>query len=473
MKKSILFAVSLLLVAACSRQQGKPVTASSPAAAEMVTTTTVLATIADHEKPRAAAAPAGHAAGQVPPGQPAAFQVIFSDTGRAVAYIVEKNGRVSVVHNGKAGKYYGAIGEITFSSDGRRVAYGALAGKKWCMVVDGKEGSNFDAVGTPLFSPDSKHVAYSAMQGERWFLVVDKTVNSGTMTSYSGREFNADATLIAYVETADDANRGRLVVSDLAFKAEAVIMEGVRSPWTTNNDKTRIAAVSREDGKVRVIEFSFGTPAAIKKGPLCDVVNKLGYGPDGVSLAYDAERAGEHVLIFNDREERIPKGTLVEPPAIRPDLKSVGAIIAATDPAAQHFSVDTAVNAVSMHRFYRDAGKGKVYEEASNLIYNREGSSYAYTARSGQNWYLVVNGKEGPAFDRTVSPIFSPDGTKLTYRARKDGLRFVVVADINGKTIKQHPSYEQVFQPVFTPDGRSVAYGVKDGNKLIWKVEGL
>jgi hypothetical protein len=50
----------------------------------------------------------------------------------------------------------------------------------------------------------------------------------------------------------------------------------------------------------------------------------------------------------------------------------------------------------------------------------------------------------------------------------------LVVADTTtGKTIKQHPAYEQVFQPVFTADGKSVVYGVKDGNKLIRKVEGI
>jgi len=86
---------------------------------------------------------------------------------------------------------------------------------------------------------------------------------------------------------------------------------------------------------------------------------------------------------------------------------------------------------------------------------------------------VVANGKEGPALDRVVSPVFSPDGKFLLYRARKDGKRFVVVADANGKTLRQYPAYEQVFQPVFTADGKSVAYGVKDGNKLIWKVEKL
>ena len=84
----------------------------------------------------------------------------------------------------------------------------------------------------------------------------------------------------------------------------------------------------------------------------------------------------------------------------------------------------------------------------------------------GQDWFVVVNGKEGPAFDRVVLPVFSPDGKLLVYRARKEGKRFLVVADTAGKTIKQLPAYEQVFQPVFTGDGKSVAYGVKDGNKL-------
>jgi len=39
--------------------------------------------------------------------------------------------------------------------------------------------------------------------------------------------------------------------------------------------------------------------------------------------------------------------------------------------------------------------------------------------------------------------------------------------------IRRHPSYEMVFPVVFTADGKSVAYGVKDGRKLIWKVEKL
>ena len=62
----------------------------------------------------------------------------------------------------------------------------------------------------------------------------------------------------------------------------------------------------------------------------------------------------------------------------------------------------------------------------------------------------------------------------MAYRARKGGKRFVVTADAkDGRIIRQHPPYEQVFQPVFTANGKAIGYGVKDGNKLIWKVEPL
>jgi hypothetical protein len=49
----------------------------------------------------------------------------------------------------------------------------------------------------------------------------------------------------------------------------------------------------------------------------------------------------------------------------------------------------------------------------------------------------------------------------------------VVVAGLDGKTIRQLAVHEQVFPVLFTADGRSVAYGVKDGRQLSWKVEAL
>ena len=53
--------------------------------------------------------------------------------------------------------------------------------------------------------------------------------------------------------------------------------------------------------------------------------------------------------------------------------------------------------------------------------------------------------------------------------------RFIVVADTNGKVLRQHPAYEMVFDTVFTDDGRLVAYGVGTlpVKELWWRVESV
>jgi hypothetical protein len=209
-----------------------------------------------------------------------------------------------------------------------------------------------------------------------------------------------------------------------------------------------------------VIQFSFDRPDDAAEGPLYDTIKNLAFGPDGSTLSYVGVRAVKRYLVLNGKEEALPEGELPFLPVVRPDLKGAGIIMTN---AGWYF----------LHQaFYRDNSAGKQYEEAAELVYGKD-NRYAYAAREGNTWVVVVNGKDGPAFDRVVMPVFSPDGRFLVYRARKDGKRFVVVADADGKMIRQHPAYEQVFQPVFTTDGKSVAYGVKDGNKLIWKVEKL
>ena len=390
------------------------------------------------------------------------FQVTFSESGRGVAYFVEKDGKVSVVHNNTRGKEYASVGKVVLSSDGRRIAYGALADGKWRMVVDGKEGRLLRYVLlSPVFSPDGKHVAYQAKEGEKWYIVVDNTPNAGTTASYTTPEFSSDSTLIAYVEAAASNSDMRLIVSDLTFGKQSVKQSIGDLLFTTNRDKTRIAAAQVVDNKLRIIDFSFAKPDLVHEGPLYDVIEKLTFGDDGVSVCYCALKGRTRLIVLDNREELLPKGVLPQLPVVRPDKKGVGILL-------------TSQNRFFLHQsFFNSTEKGKKYDEAADLVYSKDGHHYVYAARKGEKWFVVVNGKEGPAFDRVVLPVFSPDGKRLVYRARKDGKRFLIVANAAGKTIKQHPAYEQVFQPVFTADGKSVAYGVKDGRKLIWKVEKL
>ena len=452
-----IFLTFTLWGAGCSNKESEKIKAPRQNISAVADKTTTLATIADDEKPQSIAPPSGLG---IHPSPATMFQFIFSERGGGVAYIVEKNGKSQVVYNGTAGKPYKTVGSVVLSPDGKRIAYGALVDGKWRMVIDGKEGATFNTVKSPLFSPDGQHVAYQAMAGERWHIVVDTTPNEGTLKRYLKHEFSADSSKIAYIDDVDDKNMGRLVVCDLTFKKPIIVDSNV-SLMYLNADKTRIAAVSTSDNKQRVIEFSFESPGVVKKRPLFNSVQYLVFGPDAVSLAYVAERDGKQLMVLNDKEEAVPNGNLADLPVIHPDKKMVTALIASN-------------NTVSLHQFFLESGQREIgYDEAETLVYSRDGSVHAYAARKGANWFVVVNGKEGQAFDRVVSPMFSPDGKFLVYRARKDGKRFVAVADSGGKSIKTYPAYEQVFPVVFTDDGKSAAYGVKDGQKLIWKVEAL
>lgn len=417
----------------------------------------LLATIADGDMPYKVIP--GHGADPASKDQPASYGVVFSESGTGVAYVANKGGRAQVVHNQSRGKEYSAVGSITLTPDGRRIAYGALADGKWRMVVDGKEGRPYDMMLSPVFSPDGQHVAYQAKEGEKWYIVVDNTPNEGTIASYTAPEFSSDSTLIAYVEAAASNDKMRLIVSDLTFGKQSVKWSIGDLLFTTNRGKTRIAAAQVVGNKLRIIDFDFATPDVVHEGRLYDVIEQLKLSDDGVSMVYCALKGRKRLIVLDNREEPFPDGRLPELPVIRHDKKGVGVLLVSQ-------------NRISLHQsFINSKEKGKSYDEAAGLTYSKDGS-YAYAARNGNNWLIVVNGTEGPAFDRVVGPLFSPDGKRIAYRAKKDGKRFVVVADKSGKTIRQYPSYEQVFDVKFTVDGK-IAYGVKDGKRLAWKVESL
>lgn len=385
-------------------------------------------------------------------------EIIFSERSGGVAQIVAKDDRFQVVHGGRAGKLYVAIGEVVLSPDGRRCAYGAVVDGKWHMVVDGKEGAPFDSVATPVFSPDGSHVAYPAMLGERWHLVVDSTVNRGTATRYLAHAFSADSTRIAFVDEVNDEGAGRLVVSDLAFKRETVVARGV-STMLLNAARSRLAAVAGGGEQHRIVTLRLDKPDEVLRGAEYFAVSDPVFGPDGVSLAYVAKRAGVQLVVMDEKEAPVV-GHVIGSPVVVPGRKALGALMAS-------FS-----GSVLLREFFAEDGpREATYEEAEGLVYSRDGRRHAYAARRGASWFVVLNGKEGPPFDRVVSPVFSVDGRSMAYRARKAGKRFVVVADTTGGAVSMHAAHEQVFPVQFTPDGKSIAYGVKDGQQLAWQVE--
>lgn len=462
---TIIVGIIILLISlsgGCSRDKPRSASAPTSKSPGVVSKTTDLATISEEEGPDEPAAGSGHFGRSKADSQPPVFAVLFNDNGTGVAYIARVGERVRVVLNGRPGKLYDEIESytLTVSPDGQRVAYGARLGDKWYPVVDGVEKGPFVIRGRLSFSPDSRHAAYEAQVGDKWYMFVDDKKNKGAVSYYERAVFSSDSSRLMYVENTKEDGVYLLVISDLAFSRQSVRTIG--DPLVrVSSDNTKIAAIEKKGNKQRVVVTTFGAPDSAKEGAWYDEIKHPAFSGDGNVIAYLAKKEGKHYLVLTDKEELLPEGNYPAPPVVRPDNLAAGVVIEAKE-------------GTYVYQAFKDKGKkGNLYKECGDLVYNKDGTLHAYVAIKNERFLIVVNDMEGPFFDRVISPVFSPDGRYLVYRARKEGKRFVVLADAKGRVLRQYEGYERVFQPVFTPDGKAVAYGVKDGNKLIWKVDDL
>ncbi|HIJ86942.1 MAG TPA: hypothetical protein HPP97_04565 [Desulfuromonadales bacterium] len=451
------------MLSGCTKEKQSVPEAAPSVKKEVVALSRVLATIADNEKQDA---PPSHeyAESSVKPSSDMIIEI--NKYGNGVAYIAKIGERYCVVHNGKVGKLYDSIEGYTLilSPDGQRVAYGAKSGETSYVVVDGVEKGPFTDRGRIAFSPDSKHVGYDAKIGNNWYMYVDNIKNDGALQYFDRSVFSHDSSKVTYLEVTDVSGVYRLITSDLKFK-QNMALTIADTAYAVNAEKTTVAAVEKKQTKWNVVSFDYDHPDKLKTGESYDDIKQLTFSEKGKSLAYIAVKEGKSYIVLDDKEELLPEGEYPWPFVVRPENRGVGIFIV--------HSKGKLTSAYLHHAFAPASQQNKTYKEGAHLTYSRDGKHHAYVAILNEKFTIVVDGKEGPFFDRVVYPHFSPDGKFLVYRARQDNRRFVVVADINGKIIKRLPPYERIFDTTFTEDGKSVAYGVKDGNQVAWKVEAL
>jgi hypothetical protein len=428
----------------------------APAGAPAPDRSHLLAVLTDEAPPRASApAVIGlHAPLARRPGT----ELLFASRGVGVAFEVETERGAYVVHNGRPGKTYAAVGEVALSPDGAHVAHGALVDGRWRMVRDGVEGEAFDAVDAPVFSPDGAHLAYEAMSGLFWHLVVDGAASYRSPTRFLASAFSGDSSRIAFVEDFDPPLLAQLIVSDLEFQRPTVVATDVAG-MVLDEGGTRVASVSAALGGNALLTVRLDAPERVALGPRYDAIRGPVFGADG-AVTYLAERGGARFVVLDEAEEPLPPGDLSGGLVPRGQGRGVGVLVASGGSTRLH------------ELFTRERGAPLPrYDAAAELTYDPSGRSHAFAASRGGRWHVVVNGHEGPPFDRVVTPRFSPDGERVVYRARQDGRRFVVTADLRGRTRRRYPGFDQVYPASFTADGSAVVYGVKDAANVVWRVE--
>jgi acetyl esterase/lipase/Tol biopolymer transport system component len=106
--------------------------------------------------------------------------------------------------------------------------------------------------------------------------------------------------------------------------------------------------------------------------------------------------------------------------------------------------------------------------EKESLKVSPDSKRLAYAARTGNKWFVVVDGKEEKQYDGLGAPLFSPDSTHVAYAAQMDNKQCVVV---DGKEEKQYDGIK-AGTLLFSPDSKRLAYAARTGNKWFVVVDG-
>lgn len=198
-----------------------------------------------------------------------------------------------------------------------------------------------------------------------------------------------------------------------------------------------------------------------RAGPVFDNISGLTLSSDGQRFAYGAiTRAdGQDIwtLMVDDEMTPLPYAALTyASPAFTPDGRRLVYVAKKGERAVVVI----------------DGQEGPIYDKIGQPIpiFSPDGAHIAYTARDyGQPESVILDGKAGPGFDNIPpqSLLFSPAGGRLAYGGQHiNGNWSAVVDGVVG------PTYDQVDRLAFSPDGRHFAYHAKKGERSILVLDG-
>jgi Tol biopolymer transport system component len=106
----------------------------------------------------------------------------------------------------------------------------------------------------------------------------------------------------------------------------------------------------------------------------------------------------------------------------------------------------------------------KGYDEVGPYLHFSNGA-FAYKAKQGDRWHIVLNGEDGKDYDEVGDPVLSKDGKTVVYQTISKPVHFITRY---GAELK---AFDGVLPPVISPSGNRIAYGAKRGESWFYVVD--
>lgn len=303
------------------------------------------------------------------------------------AYVAYDEGQFGVVVGGEPLGPYGEVAELQWSPDGGRLAYivGEPGKFERSAVVDAKRGPTHIDVHGLRFSPDSMRLAYVATEKDGDRIVVDGKAGPAA-TRCLPVEFSGDSRTVI----------GRVAI-DQGWAVTVNDAPGARydevGPPIGNHDASIVAYAARRG------ETSF-VVVGREKSESCDHVYRIAVG-EKAGVAYALLHGKTCVLNHNGRE-LYRGGPRPNHLVISPDGGSL----------AYSESQDGRVRVVV------DGEPGEFFKSVDELRYAPDGRTVVYTAREGDDTFLVSGQKKHGPLSPLCAPVFNDAGDRMAVVAR-------------------------------------------------------
>lgn len=249
------------------------------------------------------------------------------------------------------------------------------------------------------------------------------------------------------------------------FKDNHVVIDGITSTETLSMTQTMNSFVFSPDSQkyayITGIENDILVIDGVKQPKVNGHCYELTFSPDGQKLAfiavttessYDRKARRKYAIIVNGEIDNLSR--------LYDQIFSLWFL-----PASGQLSYIAYLTG----KFYMVIGgvPNKGYDNIGegDPTISPDGKRYAYAAKHGKKWLMVVDGNESAEFDRIGGATFSRDSSRVMFAAMRDDKHYAI---IDGK---EGVGYDAVDALTFSPDSKKTAYVAKHDNKWLVAVD--